>query len=104
MSTQNDEYRAFAYWPSKDERRIVSVKRSPEVDAMTDDELISRQKQRDADREARLVTCEDDGGRRSVAVVRRSPENDKLTDEEIAAAFEEWQRGRRHLRAVDDRE
>lgn len=102
MATQNDEFRAFAYWPSSDERRIVSIKRTPEVDAMTDEELISRQRQRDAESEARLVTREDEGGRRSVAVVRRSPENDRLTDEEIAAKFDEWQRSKRHLRAVDD--
>ncbi|MFE5049055.1 hypothetical protein ACFRAI_22365 [Streptomyces sp. NPDC056637] len=101
MPTQNDDFRAFEYWPSEDERRIVSVKRSPEVDAMTDKELISRQRQRDADCEARLVTCEDEGGRRSVAVVRRSPQSDQLTDAEIAAKFDEWQRSRRHLRAVD---
>lgn len=40
MSTQNDDYRAFEYWPSEEERRIVAIRRSPEVDAMTDAELI----------------------------------------------------------------
>ncbi|UDM00054.1 hypothetical protein [Streptomyces longhuiensis] len=101
MSTHNDEVRVIEYWPTEDERRIVAIKRSPEVDAMTDEELISR---RGAGSEARLVTHEDESGHRSVAVVRRSPENDKLTHEEIVAKFTEWQRSQRHLRAVDDPE
>ncbi|MGW6481289.1 hypothetical protein ACWGDS_25910 [Streptomyces sp. NPDC055059] len=42
MSTHNDEVRVIEYWPNEDERIIVVVKRSPEVDAMTDDELIKR--------------------------------------------------------------
>ncbi|MGW7086595.1 hypothetical protein ACWGH2_24275 [Streptomyces sp. NPDC054871] len=101
MSTQNDDYRAISYWPSKDERRIVAIKRTPEVDAMTDEELVSRQRQRDADAGTRVVTHEENG-HRSIVVVRRGAESDKMSDEEIWAALEEWKRGRRHLRAVDD--
>lgn len=101
MSTQNDDYRAISYWPSKDERRIVAIKRTPEVDAMTDEELVSRQRQQDAVTEARLVTREEEG-HRSVVVVRRGAESDKMSDEEILAELDEWKRGRRHLRSVDD--
>lgn len=42
MSRQTDEVRVIEYWPNEDEWIIVAVKRSPEVDAMTDDELIKR--------------------------------------------------------------
>ncbi|WP_329583366.1 hypothetical protein [Streptomyces sp. NBC_01361] len=103
MPTQNDDFRAFSYWPSDDERRVISIKRSPEVDAMTDDELISRRRQRDSGADTRLIT-RDAGGSRESAVVHRTPENDAMTDAELFAALDEWKRARRHLQATDDAE
>jgi hypothetical protein len=42
MSTRSDTYRAVEYWPNEDQRVIFSVTRTPETDAMTDEELILR--------------------------------------------------------------
>jgi hypothetical protein len=42
MTTTSSEYRAITYWPNEDSRIIFCVKRTPETDAMTDDELAAR--------------------------------------------------------------
>ncbi|WP_309029085.1 hypothetical protein [Streptomyces alfalfae] len=102
MPTQNDDFRAFSYWPSQDERRIVAMKRSPEVDAMTDEQLVARHRAQDAARTTRVVSREEENGDRIIAVMRRDEETDRMSDEEILAKLDEWKRSRRHLRAVDD--
>ncbi|MFF9894943.1 hypothetical protein [Streptomyces longispororuber] len=114
MSRQNDEYRTIAYWPSKDERRVFAVERSPEVDAMTDRELIDAMTDEElSEREVeieespmqtRVVSHDRDDGGRTIIVLARTTETDKLTDEEILARAEAYERGRRHLRSVDDAE
>lgn len=106
MSTQNDDYRAIEYWPSKDERRIVSIARTPETDAMTDEELVSRhlESEQEALDKTRLVTRTESSDHRTILVVRRDTESDKMTDAEIMAEFDEWRRGRPHLRSVADGE
>ncbi|WP_055696517.1 hypothetical protein [Streptomyces silaceus] len=102
MSTQNDDYRAYEYWPSKDERRIVALKRTPEVDAMTDEQLVSRHvAQENPSVRSRVVSRDEDGGGTTVAVFARTEETDRLTDEELMASVDEWKRHRR-LRVVGD--
>lgn len=46
MSTDSDEYRVISWWPSEDERVIVSVKRTPETEAQSDEELIAQWEER----------------------------------------------------------
>lgn len=40
--TESSEYRVIEWWPNKDERRIISVSRTPETEALSDEELITR--------------------------------------------------------------
>jgi hypothetical protein len=55
VSTNSDDYRVIEYWPTKDERRIVSMLRTPEIDAMTDEELIARHKEKVRSHHLRVV-------------------------------------------------
>ncbi|MFH8792228.1 hypothetical protein [Streptomyces sp. NPDC017941] len=104
MSTQDDDYRAFSYWPSKDERRVVAVARSAEVDAMSDEELVVRQLRREEPAsKARVVARDEPGGGQTIIVVERNAETDRKSDAEILAQADKYKRDRR-LRAVDDSE
>jgi hypothetical protein len=53
--------------------------------------------------DTRVITRTTANGQQ-IAVVQRSPENESMTDEELFAELDEWQRGQRHLRAVEDPE
>ncbi|MFE2712262.1 hypothetical protein ACFXKI_09790 [Streptomyces mirabilis] len=39
--TESSDYRVIEWWPSEEERRIISVARTPENEAMSDEELIA---------------------------------------------------------------
>ena len=39
---EDSHYRVVEYWPNKDLRILFTVPRTPETDAMTDEELIAR--------------------------------------------------------------
>jgi hypothetical protein len=39
--TESSDYRVIEWWPNKDQRRIVSMPRTPETEAMSDEELIA---------------------------------------------------------------
>lgn len=51
MSTDGSNYRVIEWWPNEDRRCIVSVLRTPENDAMPDEELIARYEEHLKDRE-----------------------------------------------------
>jgi hypothetical protein len=38
---ESSDYRVIEWWPNKDQRNIVALLRTPETDAMTDEELIA---------------------------------------------------------------
>lgn len=64
MSTWSDDYRTVEYWPDKTDTRVIfAIKRTPENDQQTDEELIAacepwriqQQTEREEQRHLRVV-------------------------------------------------